>query len=68
MVQNTTVDDYGPSFAAATLAFGIAQMIGPQVGGAIADLAGSFTPVFLLSAGLALTGAAASWRLPRHDE
>ena len=68
VVQNTTVDDYGPSFAAATLAFGIAQMIGPQVGGAIADLAGSFTPVFLLSAGLALTGAAASWRLPRQDE
>ena len=64
VVENTTVDDYGPAFAAATLAFGIAQMLGPQIGGLIADAAGSFTPVFVLSAGLAVTGAVASWRLP----
>lgn len=64
-VENTTVEDYGPSFAAGTLAFGVAQMLAPQVGGLIADLSGSFTPVFLLSAAFALTGTVASLRLPR---
>ena len=65
VVVNTTTEDYGPSFAAATFAFGVAQMISPQIGGSIADAAGSFTPVFLLSAGLALVGVAAALRLPR---
>ena len=64
VVENTTIDNYGPSFAAATLAFGVAQMLSPQVGGLLADLTGSFTAVFLLSAGVALTGAAASLALP----
>ena len=68
VVENTTVEDYGPSFAAATLAFGVAQMISPQVGGILADLSGSFTVVFLLSAALAATGLAAAVRLPRPDE
>lgn len=67
VVENTTVDDYGPSFAAATLAFGVAQMISPQAGGILADLTGSFTVVFLLSAALAGTGLIASLRLPKHD-
>ncbi len=66
-VENTTVEDYGPSFAAGTLAFGVAQMLAPQVGGLIADISGSFTPVFLLSAGFALTGTVASLRLPRQS-
>lgn len=67
VVENTTVEDYGPSFAAATLAFGVAQMISPQAGGVIADATGSFTIVFLLSAGLAATGVAASLRLPARE-
>ena len=66
VVENTSVEDYGPSFAAATLAFGLAQTIAPQVGGVLADATGSFTLVFLLSAALALTGTAASLQLPRH--
>ena len=49
VVQNATAEDYGPSFAAATLAFGIAQTIAPPIGGFIADLSGSFTLAFLLS-------------------
>jgi len=65
VVENTTLDDFGPSFAAATLAFGVAQMLSPQVGGLIADITGSFTLVFLLSSAFALTGAAAALRLPR---
>lgn len=66
VVDNTTAEDYGPSFAAATFAFGVAQMVSPQLGGYLADAAGSFTPVFLLSAGLAVVGLAAVLRLPPH--
>ena len=66
VVSNTTTDDYGPSFAAATLAFGVAQMMSPQLGGSIADAAGSFTPVFALSAVLAVAGLVAALQLPRQ--
>ena len=65
VVKHTTPERYGPSYAAATLAFGIAQMLAPQVGGLIADATGSFTVVFALSAGFALSGAVAASRLPR---
>jgi len=68
VVENTSVENYGPSFAAATLAFGISQMLAPQVGGLIADISGSFTLVFLLSAALALTGTASALQLPRPSE
>lgn len=64
IVDHTDTDTYGPSFSAATLAFGITQMISPQIGGAIADAAGSFTGVFVLSAAVSLIGAAAASRLP----
>jgi predicted MFS family arabinose efflux permease len=66
VVENTTVDDFGPSFAAATLSFGVAQMMSPQIGGRIADITGSFTLVFVLSSGFALIGTAAALRLPRR--
>lgn len=65
VVENTTVEDYGPSYAAATLAFGVAQMISPQAGGALADLTGSFTIVFVLSAAVAAIGLFAALQLPR---
>lgn len=68
VVKNTSLDDYGPAFSAATLAFGVAQMIGPQVGGALADLTGSFTTTFLLSAAFALTGVVFSLQLPRPKQ
>lgn len=66
VVSNTTTETYGPSFAAATLAFGVSQMLSPQIGGLIADLTGSFLTVFLLSSALAVVGAAAAWQLPRE--
>ena len=66
VVENTTTEDYGSSFAAATLVFGVAQMISPPIGGWIADAAGSFTPVFLLSALTAVIGLMATLRLPRR--
>ncbi len=65
VVDYTTPATYGPAFSAATLAFGVTQMISPQIGGAIADLSGSFTPVFMLSASVSLVGAVASSRLPK---
>ena len=67
VVENTTAADYGPSFAAATLAFGIAQTIAPPIGGAIADQSGTFLFVFLLSAAVSLIGLAAALRLPKTE-
>ena len=64
VVENTTADDYGASFAAATLVFGVAQMVSPPIGGWIADAAGSFTLVFLLSAITSVIGLIATLRLP----
>ena len=64
VVDNTTPETYGPAFSAATLAFGVTQMISPQIGGAIADVTGSFTPVFVLSAAVSGIGALAASRLP----
>ena len=64
VVENTTAEDYGASFAAATLVFGVAQTISPPIGGWIADMTGSFIMVFLLSAITSLIGLAAVLRLP----
>ena len=38
VVDHTDADTYGPAFSAATLAFGVAQMVSPQVGDQAADL------------------------------
>lgn len=67
IVDHTDVDTYGPAFSAATLAFGVTQMISPQVGGAIADAFGSFTWVFVLSALVSFAGAVCASRLPARD-
>ena len=64
VVDHTSAADYGPAFSAATLAFGVAQMISPPIGGLLADASGSFTLVFALSACVALVGLAASLKLP----
>jgi MFS family permease len=64
IVHHTSVDNYGPAFSAATLAFGATQMISPQIGGAIADASGSFTWVFVLSAAVSFVGALSATRLP----
>jgi len=64
VVDATDASTYGPVFSGATLAFGVAQMAAPQVGGLLADWRGSFTSVFLLSAAVAAVGAVLSSRLP----
>lgn len=65
IVDHTDTNSYGPAFSAATLAFGVTQMISPQIGGSLADALGSFTWVFVLSAVVSWIGAAFSLRLPR---
>ena len=65
VVENATPKDYGPSFAAATLAFGLAQTISPAVGGSLADISGSFTWVFLVSGTMGILGFIAALQLPR---
>lgn len=65
VVDATDATTYGPAYSAATLSFGIAQMLAPQAGGLIADWRGSFTSVFVLSATISVAGAALSARLPR---
>jgi len=68
VVDATDAATYAPAYSAATIAFGVAQMSAPQVGGLIADWQGSFTLVFVLSGTVAAAGALLSSRLPdpRH--
>ncbi len=65
IIDHTYMTTYGPSYAAATFAFGVAQVASPQVGGAIADWRGSFTLVFTLSAVTMFVGSLIALRLPR---
>lgn len=65
LVDRTDASTYGPSYAAATFAFGVAQVSSPQVGGLIADWRGSFTLVFVVSALAMICGAVFAWALPR---
>jgi predicted MFS family arabinose efflux permease len=65
VVENTTAADYGASFSAATLMFGLAQTVSPPIGGLIADLCGSFTLVFFLSSIVSVMGLLATLRLPK---
>jgi MFS family permease len=67
VVAHADERSFGPVFSATTLAFGIAQAVSPQIGGAIADWRGSFTLVFWLAALVALIGAMAAWSLPEDD-
>jgi MFS family permease len=57
---------FAAAFGAVTLVFGLAQLVGPQLGGWIADRSGSFSPAFLVAAAAALGAALASATLPRR--
>lgn len=64
LVDRTDETTYGPSYAAATFAFGLAQVCSPQVGGLLADWQNSFTIVFVVSAISMCVGTAFAWALP----
>jgi predicted MFS family arabinose efflux permease len=56
---------FGAAFGAATLAFGVGLLAGPQFGGFLADATGSFQPGFVVVAGCAIMGAAIGLTQPR---
>ncbi|SNX96575.1 Predicted arabinose efflux permease, MFS family [Geodermatophilus sabuli] len=57
---------FAAAFGAVTLVFGLAQLIGPLLGGSIADRTGSFSAAFLLAAAAAFGAACAAATLPRR--
>jgi MFS family permease len=62
-------DGFGPGLASSALGFltlflGVGQAVGPLVGGALADAYASFTPSYLLAAGVAALGAVAALFIP----
>jgi predicted MFS family arabinose efflux permease len=57
---------FAAAFGAVTLVFGLAQLVGPQLGGWLADRTGGFTTAFLVAAAAALGAAVASATLPRR--
>ena len=52
--------EFAGAFGRCTLAFGVAQVFGPPLGGWLAETTGSFVTPFLVAAGVAVTGAALS--------
>lgn len=65
LLDRTDTATYGPSYAAATFAFGLAQVMSPYIGGLIAQWQGSFAPVFVMSATAMMFGAVSAWFLPK---
>lgn len=63
--DHTQSGEFPAAFGVATLAFGVAQMLAPQIGGIVGDATGGFTAVFLASAGAAVVGVVAALRLER---
>ncbi len=57
-------ENFGAAFGAATLAFGVGLTLGPQLGGLLRDLTGSFRPIFAVVVACALGGAACGWERP----
>lgn len=55
-----TPREFAGAFGRCTLAFGVAQLCGPPLGGVLAERTGAFSVSFVLAACVALLGAAAS--------
>jgi predicted MFS family arabinose efflux permease len=55
-----TPREFAGAFGRCTLAFGVAQLCGPPLGGVLAERTGAFSVSFVLAASVALLGAAAS--------
>lgn len=55
--------EFGAAFGVITLAFGVGQLLGPQIGGYLGDTLGSFASVFYLAAFVAASAAIAVTRL-----
>lgn len=57
-------DRFGAAYSAATLAFGAGLLIGPQLGGVLADRTGSFRPVFGVVVACGVVGGVLALRQP----
>jgi predicted MFS family arabinose efflux permease len=68
LVDRTGPAEFGPAFAAATVAFGTAQAFGPQVGGALIDASDGFTATLVLSAAVLGIAALLASAVPRERE
>lgn len=55
--------EFGSGFGVITLAFGVGQLLAPQIGGWLGDTLDSFTLVFLLAAAIAALAAMGSGRI-----
>jgi MFS family permease len=55
--------EFGSAFGVITLAFGVGQLLAPQIGGWLGDALSSFTLVFVLAATVAATSSLACSRL-----
>ncbi len=60
-----TPREFAGAFGRCTLAFGVAQVFGPPLGGWLAETTGSFVVPFLLAAAVAVAGAALSLAVVR---
>jgi MFS family permease len=65
--DHMTEGAFAPAFGAITLFFGAAQLVGPELGGLLAEQSGGFHWAFLVSGMAAFFGAIASATLERND-
>lgn len=63
--DHVSAREFGSAFGVITLAFGVGQLLGPQVGGFLGEALGSFALVFLLAGSVAATAAVATTWLDR---
>lgn len=66
LVDTLPPQDVSPGFAAVTLGFGLAQAVGPQVGGWLIDHSGGFWATYYAAAAALAAGAALTLLLPRR--
>ncbi len=62
--DHVTPQAFSAAFGAVTAAFGVSQMLGPRVGGALIDSGWSFGPLFALGGAVWLLGAALALCMP----
>ena len=62
-----TPREFAGAFGRCTLAFGVAQLCGPPLGGVLAEATGGFLLPFLVAAAVAAAGAVLSVDVLRHD-
>ena len=65
--DNTRPQDFSAAFGVVTLCFGVAQTVGPRLGGWMADHDGNFKAVFILAGVCWLLGAACATGMRRSS-